>query len=81
MMNANERLARGEGQRLPRLKTGHQRRGQAWSLGGGHPIEFGNAHTGPGERFPDHRQKISQMLPGGEFRDYTAIFGMKFDLR
>jgi putative nucleotidyltransferase with HDIG domain len=81
MVDRNERLAQGEGQRL-RVADAHQEcASQAWSLGHCDRLEVLQVNAGLVQCGADHGNDVAQVFARGEFRNHTAIGRMDGNLR
>ena len=81
MVDGDERLAQGEGQRFGVGNPHQQCARQAWALGHGDGIQIGEADAGFVQRRANHRNDVAQMFARGEFRNHAAIGRMDGDLR
>ena len=73
MIDGDQRLAQGEGQRLGVGHTDQQCSRQAGAFGDRDGIEIGEADAGFGQRGADDGNDVAQMLAGGEFRNHAAV--------
>src|SRR5205085_8865752 len=81
VIDAEERFFQGVGESLAGLKADDESWRKTGALGGGDRIEIAAFDGGQGKGFSGHRQQVAQVFAGGEFGDYSAVFGMQFDLR
>ncbi len=81
VVDGDERLAQGEGQRLGVRDAHQQCARQARALGNCDSFKVSEADAGFVQRRADHGYDVAQMFARGEFRNHTAIGRMDGDLR
>jgi hypothetical protein len=73
VVNGDQRLAQGEGQRLGVGDAHQERARQARALGHRDGVKVREADAGFVECRADHGNNVAQMFARGEFRNHTAI--------
>ncbi len=81
MMNSDERFSQSKSQRLAGLETGHESARQAGALCCGNSVDLPGRLSGSMKGRSRYGEKVSEVLPRGEFRNDTAIFGVQLHLR
>jgi hypothetical protein len=73
MVNAEDRFAQTERQRLRRLEAGQERVGQPRPARRRHRVQLRRRHLRLAQRLSCHRQEIAQMRARGQFRHHPAV--------
>ena len=80
MMYADEAGAQREGHCLARFKSHHQCAWETGPLSRRNGIDLTNVDVRFGQGRARDRQKVSQMLTGGQLGDHPAVLGMHLNL-
>ncbi len=81
MVDGDQRLVEGEGQRLGVADADQQCSGEAGALGDGDGVDGFVGVLGLGQRLAHHRHDGAQMLARSQFRDDSAVRLVSRDLR
>jgi hypothetical protein len=73
VVDGDQRLAQGKGQRFGVSDAHQERARQAWTLSHGDGVKVREADAGFVQCGPDHRNNVAQVFARGEFRNHTAI--------
>ena len=81
VVDRDERLVVGEGQRLGEVPADQQRAGQPRPERRGHGVDLAHRAAGLRQRFVEHRDDRADVLAGRQLGDDAAVRGVHLDLR